>query len=207
MQEINSIFYVVILIFSVVIHEVAHGYAADYFGDPTARLAGRLTMNPIKHIDLWGSIIIPLLLVLSGTTFLVGWAKPVPYNPNHFDNKKKGTIVTALAGVCANFFIAIIFGLAMRFVPAFGLGMPAHMVVSTIVVVNIVLGLFNLIPIVPLDGSKVLFELIPLRAQKFRYFWEKNSLIILIVFIFFFWAGIAIPTISFLYRLLTGTFL
>ena len=205
MQEINSIFYVVILIFSVVIHEVAHGYAADYFGDPTARLAGRLTMNPIKHIDLWGSIIIPFLLVISGTTFLVGWAKPVPYNPNHFENKKKGTIVTALAGVCANFSIAILFGLLMRFVPTFGVGTPAHMITSTIVIVNIVLGLFNLIPIIPLDGSKVLFEILPQSAHKFKYFWEKNSIFILIIFIFFFWAQIAIPMISFLYKLLTGS--
>ena len=99
MDPLNCIFYVIVLIFSVVVHEVAHGYAAEYFGDPTARLAGRLTMNPIKHIDPVGSVILPIILALSNAGFMVGWARPVPYNSENFDNKKKGTIVVALAGI------------------------------------------------------------------------------------------------------------
>src|SRR3989338_10312174 len=106
MQATDAVFYIVILIISVVIHEVSHGFMAEYFGDKTARFAGRLTLNPLVHLDFFGSILLPALLVLSHSPFLFGWAKPVPYNPENLSNKKWGTIAVAAAGVLAKLFIS-----------------------------------------------------------------------------------------------------
>ena len=114
MQAVDSIFYIIILLLSVIIHEMAHGYTALYFGDQTAKLAGRLTLNPIKHLDLFGSILLPLLLVFSGTGIVFGWAKPVPFNPFNLRNQRLGTIAVAAAGVIVNLFIALIFGILIR---------------------------------------------------------------------------------------------
>ena len=111
----NTILTLVILILSIIVHEVAHGYAANSLGDPTARLAGRLTLNPVSHIDLLGSIIIPGLLVLTGSPIMFGWAKPVPYNPYNLRNHRWGEFLVAIAGVATNLFLAIIFGLIVRF--------------------------------------------------------------------------------------------
>jgi Zn-dependent protease len=122
MDATNAIFYIAILIMSVVIHEVSHGFMAEYFGDKTARFAGRLTLNPIKHLDMFGSILLPALLVLSQSPFLIGWAKPVPYNPDNLSNRKWGTIAVASAGVLANFSLAIFFGLILRL--SLGWNMP-----------------------------------------------------------------------------------
>src|SRR3989344_2555865 len=119
MNATNAIFYVAILIMSVVIHEISHGFMAEYFGDNTARNAGRLTLNPLKHLDLFGSIILPAFLILSKAGFLFGWAKPVPYNPDNLSDRKWGTIAVAVAGVSANFLIAIVFGLIIRFSSSF----------------------------------------------------------------------------------------
>src|SRR3989344_2127263 len=109
------IFSIIVLIFSVIIHEVAHGWAANSLGDPTAKLAGRLTLNPIRHIDPVGTILIPLLLKLSGSPFLFGWAKPVPYNPYNLRNQRWGEAFVAVAGVATNLFLAILFGLLARY--------------------------------------------------------------------------------------------
>ena len=114
MDATNGLFYIVILIMSVVIHEVSHGFMAEYFGDKTARYAGRLTLNPLKHLDLFGSIILPVVLIISHSPFLFGWAKPVPYNPNNLSNRRWGTMAVACAGVLANFSIAVIFGIIIR---------------------------------------------------------------------------------------------
>jgi len=105
----DFIFLISILIFSVILHEISHGYVAEMLGDPTARLAGRLTLNPLPHLDLWGSFIIPLLLIVSNAGFIIGWAKPVPYNPHNFRNKKWGEAMVAGAGPAMNIFIAILF--------------------------------------------------------------------------------------------------
>jgi len=154
----DFIFIIAILIFSVVLHEVSHGYAANFLGDPTARLAGRLTLNPIKHLDMMGSIIIPAILILTGAGFIFGWAKPVPYNPyNLRKGGKYAEAIVAGAGPASNFIIAIIFGLLMRFGIASGIAtVPFIQIAGIIVFVNIMLGVFNLIPVYPLDGSKVL---------------------------------------------------
>lgn len=153
----STIFAVVIIIFSAIIHEVMHGYVADMLGDPTARYAGRLTLNPIPHIDLFGSIILPLLLVFSGSPIFFGYAKPVPYNPYNLRPGRFSEAFVAGAGPFSNLAIALIGGLAIRL----GLAGGIADVVFLVVVINIMLFLFNLIPIPPLDGSKVFEALLP----------------------------------------------
>ena len=188
---------------SVVIHEVMHGFAAEYFGDHTARHAGRLTLNPIAHIDLFGSIILPAVLFISKAPFLFGWAKPVPYNPENLTNRRWGTIAVAVAGVAANFLIAIIFGLIIRFSIAFNLPEGFYTITSTIVIVNLALGLFNLVPIPPLDGSKILFSLLPYSFYKVIGLIERYGFIFLLVFIVYF-SDILFPILTYLFHLLTG---
>jgi Zn-dependent protease len=203
MQGINAIFYIVILIMSIVIHEVSHGFVAEYFGDNTARDAGRLTLNPIKHLDLFGSILLPAVLILSRAGFLFGWAKPVPYNPNNLSNKKWGTIAVAAAGVSANFIIAIVFGIIIRMTSGMALSSGFYFITSAIVIVNLALAVFNLVPIPPLDGSKILFSLFPesISAKIFQY--EQYSLILLLVFIIFF-SNYLYPVLAFLFHRVAG---
>lgn len=204
MTPIDTIFYIVILIMSVVAHEVAHGFAAYKFGDMTARDQGRLTLNPIKHLDLFGSVIVPILLILSQTGLVFGWAKPVPYNPNNLRNKKIGTIVVAGAGIVTNLAIALFFSALIRVSPFLNIDSSALLSISSsIVLVNIVLALFNIIPIPPLDGSKILFELLPLRFRKVEAFLEAYSFLFVIIFIIFLWDKIS-PVIFWLFKLLTG---
>lgn len=204
MLGINSIFYVVILIMSVVVHEVAHGFAADAQGDPTARYAGRLSLNPLRHIDIVGSIILPLLLIITHSGFLVGWAKPVPYNEYNLRNKKWGTLFVASAGILANIGLALIFGFAIRFSYLLGSSAPAFVAIATVITyVNLMLALFNLIPIPPLDGSKILFSLLPGQTFKFRAIVEYLSIPLLLVFIIFLWP-IIFPVISTIFNLITG---
>lgn len=203
MQGIDAIFYIAILIMSIVIHEVSHGFMAQHFGDNTARDAGRLTMNPIKHLDLFGSIILPAVLILSKVGFVFGWAKPVPYNPDNLSDRKWGTLWVASAGVLANFFIAIVFGLIIRFSSSLDLPADFYFITSAIVVVNLALGIFNLLPIPPLDGSKILFSFLPERAFSFIHVYEQYSLILLLVFIVFF-SSYLYPVLAFLFSLITG---
>jgi Zn-dependent protease len=203
MQGIDAIFYIAILIMSIVIHEVSHGFMAEHFGDNTARNAGRLTMNPLKHLDLFGSILLPAVLILSKAGFIFGWAKPVPYNPNNLSNRKWGTVWVAAAGILANFFIAIVFGLIIRLASSFTLPSGFYFITSAIVIVNLALGIFNLVPIPPLDGSKILFSFLPERAFSFILAYEQYSLILLLVFIVFF-SDYLYPILTFLFRLTTG---
>ena len=207
MDATSAIFYIVILIMSVVIHEVSHGFMAERFGDETARDAGRLTLNPLPHLDIFGSILLPAILVLTHSPFLFGWAKPVPYNPNNLSNRKWGTIAVAAAGVLANFLIAFIFGIIIRFAPAIFpgsiLSANFYFITSAIVVVNLALGIFNLVPIPPLDGSKILFSFLPERAFSFMIAYERYSLILLLVFIVFF-SGYLFPILAFLFHMVTG---
>lgn len=203
MNATDAVFYIVILVMSIVIHEVSHGFMAEYFGDKTARFAGRLTLNPLKHLDLFGSIFLPAILVLTHSPFLFGWAKPVPYNPDNLSNKKWGTVAVAAAGVFANFALAIIFGLIIRFTSNMGLSSNFYFIVSIIVTINIALGIFNLVPIPPLDGSKILFNLLPGSFFKQILLLEQYSLILLLVFIVFF-ADYLYPILAFLFHLITG---
>ncbi|HMP67693.1 MAG TPA: site-2 protease family protein [Candidatus Paceibacterota bacterium] len=203
-METMIIFLIAILIMSVVIHEVAHGYAALYQGDVTAKYAGRLTLNPIKHIDLFGSIIIPALFILLNTGVVLGWAKPVPYNPYNLRNRRWGELIIAAAGPLSNFAIAFIFGMLIRFSSV--LNLPSSIVEISLLVVslNLVLALFNLIPIPPLDGSKILFALLPPeKSLQFRASFERYGFLLILVIVFFAWQ-ILFPIIRFLTYLFTG---
>ena len=206
MNTINSLFYVIVLVMSVVIHEVAHGLAAESQGDPTARYAGRLTLNPLSHIDPVGSVLLPLLLIVMHAGFVIGWARPVPYNERNLRNKKWGTILVASAGIVANLVLAIFFGLAIRFSWILGThASPFVTIASVIVFVNLLLALFNLIPIPPLDGSKILFSLLPSSTRvahiqsKIEYF----SIVLLLGFLIFLWP-LVVPVIGYLFGILTG---
>ncbi len=158
MELFDSLFVIAIVMFSAVIHEVMHGVAADRLGDPTARYAGRLTLNPIPHLDPFGSVLLPILLALSNSPFLFGWAKPVPYNPYNLTRAPRwGEAIVAFAGPASNFCIALFFALVMRLNFFAGI----NDVLFMIVVVNVMLGIFNLFPIPPLDGSKILPMFLP----------------------------------------------
>ena len=224
MQGINFIFSIAILILSVVVHEVSHGYIAYLMGDPTAKRAGRLSMNPFKHLDLTGSFIVPLMLVILKSSFVFGWAKPVPYNPYNLKNQKWGPGLVAVSGPLSNFLIAGAFGLVALFLPLdstakteiglaavngaaiFGAGYaPALFYFSSMVVwINVFLGIFNLIPIPPLDGSKVLFSFLPYnKLVNFQIFLEKYGFFILLFFLFSF-SSVLLPVVFFLFRLFLG---
>jgi len=206
MQAIDGIFYIVVLIMSIVVHEVSHGYAAYLLGDNTARLSGRLTLNPIKHLDLFGSIILPLILFFSTNgNFLIGWARPVPYNPSNLKNERSGTLLVSIAGILANLIIAIFFGLLIRFSPLLGIpyDSPFYKITSIIVVLNLVLALFNIIPIPPLDGSKILFSLMPFKYRYIEDFLEKWGMFLLIFFIVFIWGKVS-SLVFIIFHLITG---
>lgn len=219
MQGSSLVFGIAILILSVVVHEVSHGYAAYAMGDSTAKNAGRLTMNPVKHLDMMGSIIVPLLLVMFRSPFLFGWAKPVPYNPYNLKNQKWGPGIVAAAGPLSNFLTAGVFGLASALVPladslkisvADNLGLQSgdyaialYSFFVMIVWINIFLGIFNLVPIPPLDGSKVLFSFLPYRWLNVQTFLEKYGFFILVIFILFF-SGILLPVASVFLRFFLG---
>jgi len=198
-METELIFAILILIMSVVIHEVSHGYMAYYFGDVTAKMAGRLTLNPLKHLDMMGSVIVPTFAFLL-TGFIFGWAKPVPYNPYNLRDAKIGEPMVALAGPLSNFVVALIFGLLMRFG---AISMELITPASLIVFINILLGIFNLIPIPPLDGSKILFAILPYNMNYIREFLERYYFVFIFVFIFFLWKFF-IPVIYGIFKLFTG---
>ena len=196
------IFFVAILITSIVIHEVAHGYAADMLGDPTAKLAGRLTLNPIGHLDITGSFIVPVFMYFT-TGYMFGWAKPVPYNPYNLRKGKWGPAVVAIAGPLANIFVALVFGLLIRFGSTIGLPIAFYDIFALIVFLNILLAVFNMLPIPPLDGSKVFFAILPYKYQHIQQTLEQYGFMILLFVIFVAWRIIS-PIISFLFKLMTG---
>lgn len=159
---------IVVLIFSVIIHEVSHGVMAYRLGDPTAKYAGRLTLNPVNHIDPVGSILFPLLMLFTsssiGRPILFGWAKPVPYNPYNLRDQKWGPALVGLAGPLSNLILAILAGISLRLLLVRGIGEENIMsvILLMMVTINIALMVFNLLPIPPLDGSKLLFAVLPL---------------------------------------------
>ncbi len=205
-----TIFTVIVLIYSVVIHEVAHGYAAYALGDPTAKLAKRLTLNPLRHVDLFGTIIIPAMLVLSHAPFLFGYAKPVPYNPYNLKNQRWGESIVAVAGVATNLLLAVIFAFITRAAYAQGSIMYGDLA-SIVVLMNLFLGIFNLIPIPPLDGYTFLRGLLPVKsAMAFREFEDRvrqGGFLTLIVFFIVFTYFLAGPfelLVTGLFRILIG---
>jgi Zn-dependent protease len=179
-----TVFTLIVLLFSIMIHEIAHGGVAYYLGDPTAKYAGRLTLNPLKHLDIFGSIILPVLLLLAtaGNGPIFGWAKPVPINPYNFRDQKWGELKVSLAGPLMNFIIAVIFSLLIRLI-----ALPQSLLIffSIIAIYNFLWAIFNLIPIPPLDGSHILFSFISEKYQSFKLVIEQYGMFILIFFIFF----------------------
>lgn len=166
---VMTIITIACLIMSIVMHEVAHGYMANWLGDPTARLAGRLTLNPLRHIDPLGSVVVPAFLYLTNAGLLFGWAKPVPYNPYNLKNQRWGEALVALAGPGTNIILAVIFAVVVRM--GAGAGVPAAFLELSgyIVYINVLLACFNMIPVPPLDGSKVLAALLPYQLEmKYR---------------------------------------
>lgn len=224
------IFTIVVLIFSAVIHEVAHGWTAYKLGDPTAKNLGRLTLNPISHLDPVGSIVLPLLLVLAKSSFLIGWAKPVPYNPYNLHDQKYGEVKVAASGPGSNLIIATIFGLLARFLPIstvlkqnlvyngflggnydFLLSEMNGSLINSVFVmaivicfINLLLMAFNLIPVPPLDGSKVLMGFLS-TDWKIRFQQIEPYGIFIVFFLLF--AGLIsliLYPILFLFRLFVG---
>ncbi len=181
---------IVALIMSIVLHEMAHGYAANSLGDPTARLQGRLSPNPLVHIDPLGSVIIPALLFLSSSGILFGWAKPVPYNPYNLTNQKWGEALVAVAGPATNLGIALVFALLIRFADVLTLNALFVELAAYIVYMNILLAFFNMIPFPPLDGSKILPVFLPfslqMSYQRFVRVMEGYGFLVTIIFIFVF---------------------
>ena len=186
---------------SVVIHEVSHGYSAYLMGDHTAKNAGRLTLNPLAHLDFMGSLVVPLLAYFSAG-FMFGWAKPVPYNPYNLRNQKHGDAIVALSGPASNLFIALIFGLMLRF-DLFANIANLTGAIQMVVVINLVLAIFNLIPIPPLDGSKILFSFLPYKYIELRQNLERYSLFLMLFVIFFLWK-LLFPLLAFLFTFITG---
>jgi len=221
-----------VLLLSVAIHELAHGYVAYSLGDPTAKYAGRLTLNPLKHLDWFGSVLLPLLLLLVtfGQGPIFGWAKPVPVNPYNFKDQKWGSFKVAVVGPITNFLLALLFAFINRLLPLaaevksnivfsflgsnrdvlssilsyYPLG-PIFLFFFIVSFYNFLWGLFNLVPIVPLDGSWVLFNFLPPRFERIKIFLQQYGLFLLIFFIFFGGLQTLSKSAWFLYYLVSGS--
>lgn len=185
---------------SVVIHELSHGYVAELLGDPTPRLQGRLTLNPLKHLDPVGSFIVPIITSFAGFTF--GWARPVQWNPYNVKNKRWGELLISIAGPLSNFLIAIVFGLVVRF---WGVMLSSSFIQISLYVIgiNVALAVFNLIPLPPLDGSKVFFAILPRKFYYIREIMERYSIFLFLMLIFFLWRFVE-PVILIIFKIITG---
>ncbi len=205
MDIVGIIFFLAILLFSVILHEIAHGYVALSLGDPTAKNAGRLTLNPVPHLDLIGSIAVPLILTLFSRRFLFGWEKKVHVNPYNLRDKKYGSAKVSFAGPAVNLAIALFFGLLLRFLS----GPIAEILPGLIplfvgiVHLNLILAIFNVMPIPPLDGSHILFDFLPRSLHGVRIFLTQYGLFVLLFFIFFLFRFLSVP-IDWLFRFIVG---
>ncbi len=203
----DIILQLIILLFSVILHEISHGAVANILGDPTAKNEGRLTMNPLKHLDPMGSFLVPLgLFLLTGGSFVFGWAKPVPFNPYFLKNPKRDTAIIGLAGPSANIFLALFFGLLLRFGVGAGLFSVAPgliVIFQFVILINLLLAFFNLFPVPPLDGSKIFAGILPQKYAHILFWMERYSLILLFALIFFGFRLIS-PLIYLIFRFIVG---
>jgi Zn-dependent protease len=195
-------FQIIVLVFSVTIHELSHGLAANSLGDDTAKVLGRLTLNPLKHLDLFGSFILPVSLALLNLPAF-GYAKPVPYNPLNLSDRRWGPAKVAIAGPLSNLALALMFGLILRFFP--GIFPPGILpdLFSLIIFINLILAVFNLFPVPPLDGHWILFSLLPSSFNRLKDIIYKNSLVLFILFILF-GMNIVYGVVVILYNLIVG---
>ncbi len=197
------VFQLVVLLFSVMLHEISHGLMALRLGDQTAKDAGRLTLNPVSHLDPFGSVMLPILLVMTHSPVVLGWAKPVPYNPNAlYKDFRYGPLKVALAGPLSNLALALVFGLIVRLgtgiLPPVALGFSA-----LIVFINCFLAVFNLVPIPPLDGSKILSSILPPRYAHMIENIGLGGVLVVILFLYFFSSFIYVPS-AFFFSLFSG---
>ncbi len=195
-MQITAVFSIIILILSIMFHELAHGTVADRLGDPTPRLMGRLTLNPFAHLEWFGSFVVPLLCIVSGTGFIIGWAKPVPFNLAQIKNKRWGPAMIAVAGPIINIMIALLCALVFRIVYVAGANESFVTLLAQVVIINISLAVFNLIPIPPLDGHHILGSIIP----SFKH-WSDRVMhrygIVLLIVVLFFAGSIITPLVMF----------
>lgn len=195
-------FSVFVLVFSAIAHEYMHGWMAFQLGDSTAKDAGRLTLNPLAHLEWFGSFFLPLAMIATNMPFVFGWAKPVPYNPNNLRDRKFGDAKVALAGPLANLVIALFFGLVLRFLPIFNIAF--YSLLSIIIEINLILMVFNLIPIPPLDGSKILATFLPGQWRERYLGAERLGFVFVILFVLL--AGdLLIPAVEFLFKVIVGS--
>jgi Zn-dependent protease len=197
------IFQIIVLLYSITIHEVSHGLMAYSLGDNTAKNLGRLTLNPIKHLDVFGSLLIPLFLFIVRAPFIFGYAKPVPYNPMNLRDRKYGPAKVAIAGPISNIVLALLFGLLLRFMPASFETTLIPQLFASIVFINLILAIFNLFPIPPLDGHWLLMTFLPARYNHIKVFIYRYSLILFFLFLFFLLPLVFGITAS-LFKLITG---
>jgi Zn-dependent protease len=199
-----SIFFLVLAFLIIIglvisIHEAAHAYAANRLGDPTARLLGRMTINPIAHIDPIGTVIVPLVLFIFGG-FVFGWAKPTPINPLNFAQPRRDSAIVAFAGPASNFALAIVLSIFFRFFQ--------NDILLILISINLILGIFNLIPIPPLDGYKVLLGIVPKDIALRLAILESYGPIILIIFLLLFirvFSPVILTILNFFLQIFTGT--
>jgi|SRR3989344_645505 len=204
-MQVDFVFQIAVLIMSVVIHEVSHGYTASFLGDQTAKYEGRLTLNPLKHLDFVGSLLVPFLAYFFGG-FIFGWAKPVPYNPYNLRPGRWSEAMVAAAGPASNMLLALVFGTILRMavvMEASWASLAFIQIMSMVVFINILLAIFNLMPVPPLDGSKLLLAVLPSKFYEIRGFFDRYGLLLVILFIFFLWQFI-FPVIVWLFHLITG---
>lgn len=194
------VFQIIVLVFSAILHEYSHGAMAFHLGDPTAKNAGRLTLNPLKHLDWFGSVFLPVVMVATHMPFVFGWAKPVPYNPFMLKDRRWGDAKVALAGPASNLAIALALGLFIRFVP---ISQALASFLAIAVLINLVLAIFNLVPIPPLDGSKILASFLPDKLRQQYLSLERFGFIFVILFVML-GMELVLPLIFRLFSLITG---
>lgn len=198
------------ILYAIVIHEFSHAYIAFKQGDSTAKMNNRLTLNPIPHMDMFGTILLPAMLILSGSPLVIGWAKPVPINPLNFKNQRWGNTLVSLAGPASNLISAVAFVIVLKIIFVFELvGFDSYLIVflSYLIIINTVLMVFNLIPIPPLDGSKFLFDILPAKYNYIKTFLSQNGpwlLLILLIADSFLGLGIFGRIIGFFIDLIYG---